>query len=187
MFTWKRDAVLNPRRSVHGTSRRGGLLRRELTPNGFEVIALVFFTASRRASGEGWVSAVRMPRPPALLTAATNLGSPTCNRRQEVSSDSSGNASRSSAHPLHASLHNGALGREPVRGGILFEQREDKGSHRDSKSLSELGGDHSSIGICERVLDYVCSAMTGVGVGYKVQELWARMFDAFTGYRVNPA
>ena len=47
------------------------------TPKGLSVNLRVFLIASRRASGFGWVRAVRIPRPPAFETAAASSGTPT--------------------------------------------------------------------------------------------------------------
>jgi len=73
-----------------------------LTPKGFEVSFLVSRMASRKASGEGWVRAVRTPeelgirclsregnelnapRPPASDTAATSFGTPTLDIKNTV-------------------------------------------------------------------------------------------------------
>ena len=48
------------------------------TPKGFCVNRLVSLIATRRASGLGCVSAVKMPNPPASETAAARAGTPTC-------------------------------------------------------------------------------------------------------------
>lgn len=60
------------------------------------IIDLVLRMASRSASGEGWVSAVRMPRPPALDTAAARSGTPThwCHRRHEMKDDTCRNKTK---------------------------------------------------------------------------------------------
>jgi hypothetical protein len=48
-----------------------------LTPKGLLVIVLHFRISFRRSSGVGCVSAVRMPSPPALLTADASSAYPT--------------------------------------------------------------------------------------------------------------
>lgn len=48
-----------------------------LTPNGFLVMVLHRRISFRRSSGVGWVRAVRIPRPPALLTADASSAYPT--------------------------------------------------------------------------------------------------------------
>lgn len=49
-----------------------------LTANGFFVTLLVSLIASRKASGEGWVRAVMIPKPPAFDMEAARNGSPAC-------------------------------------------------------------------------------------------------------------
>src|SRR5690625_68265 len=58
----------------------GGLMDGRMvrfTPNGLSVISRQRAISLRRASGVGWVSAVRMPKPPALDTAEAISARPT--------------------------------------------------------------------------------------------------------------
>ena len=61
-----------------------------LTPKFLSVNLRVFRIAWRRASGFGWVRAVRIPRPPAFETAATSSGTPTLNQMRTVQCSRSG-------------------------------------------------------------------------------------------------
>lgn len=65
--------------------------------------------ASRSASGLGWDRAVRIPRPPALETAAANGGRPTCTPHNHMVSACRVGTKHSMAYPLHSSLYDGAM------------------------------------------------------------------------------
>src|SRR5262245_43079724 len=69
-------SIIARRYSAYGGGFTDGRIVR-FTPNGLSVILRQRSISARSASGDGCVSAVRMPRPPALDTAAASSARPT--------------------------------------------------------------------------------------------------------------